>query len=49
MAGPAIIGRTSDLIGIGGAFWLFVAASVVVAALVPRVPAAETNPRFRRP
>lgn len=48
MAGPAIIGTTSDLIGIGGAFWLFVAASVVVAALVPRVPAAETNPRFRR-
>ena len=48
MAGPAIIGTTSDLIGISGAFWLFVAASVVVAALVPRVPAAETNPRFRR-
>jgi MFS family permease len=47
MAGPAIIGTTSDLIGIGGAFWLFVAASVVVAALVPRVPAAETNPRFQ--
>lgn len=48
MAGPAIIGTTSDVIGIGGAFWLFVVASVVVAVLVPRVPTAETNPRFRR-
>jgi len=47
IAGPAIIGTTSDLIGISGAFWLFVVASVVVALIVPRVPAAETNPRFR--
>lgn len=48
IAGPAIIGTTSDLVGIGGAFWLFAVASLVVALLVPRVPAAETNPRFRR-
>ena len=45
MAGPAIIGTTSDLIGISGAFWLFVVASVVVALIVPRVPTAETNPQ----
>jgi MFS family permease len=47
MAGPAIIGTTSDLIGISGAFWLFAVASVVVGLVVPRVPTAETNPRFR--
>ena len=47
MAGPAIIGTTSDLIGISGAFWLFAVASVVVGLIVPRVPTAETNPRFR--
>ena len=49
MAGPLIIGTTSDAIGISGTFWLFVAASVAVALLVRRVPVAETNPRFRRP
>ena len=48
VAGPPFIGATSDAVGIDGAFWLFVAASVVVAIIVPRVPAAETNPRFRR-
>jgi predicted MFS family arabinose efflux permease len=47
MAGPAIIGTTSDIIGISGAFWLFAVASVVVGLVVPRVPSAETNPRFR--
>jgi MFS family permease len=47
MAGPLIIGTTSDAVGISGTFWLFVVASVAVAVLVPRVPAAETNPRFR--
>jgi MFS family permease len=47
MAGPLIIGTTSDAIGISGTFWLFVVASVAVAVLVPRVPVAETNPRFR--
>lgn len=47
IAGPAIIGTASDLIGIGGAFWLFVIASLASALLVPRVPVAETNPRFR--
>jgi MFS family permease len=47
MAGPLIIGTTSDAVGISGAFWLFVGASVAVALLVPRVPVAETNPRFR--
>ena len=48
MAGPLIIGRTSDAVGISGTFWLFVVASVAIAVLVPRVPVAETNPRFRR-
>ncbi len=47
MAGPAIIGASSDVIGIEGAFWLFVVASVVVVFMVPRVKVAETNPRFR--
>jgi predicted MFS family arabinose efflux permease len=44
---PALIGRSSDLFGISGVFWLFVVASVVAALLVPRVKVAETNPRFR--
>jgi hypothetical protein len=48
MAGPLIIGTSSDIVGISGTFWLFVAASVAVALLIPRVPVAETNPRFRR-
>lgn len=48
MAGPAIIGTTSDIVGISGAFWLFVVASVAVALIVARVPAAETNPRVAR-
>jgi len=47
VAGPAIIGATSDAFGIGGSFWLFVVASVAAALLVTRVPVAETNPRFR--
>lgn len=47
IVGPPIIGRTADLIGISGAFWLFVVASLVVALAAPRVPSAETNPRFR--
>jgi len=47
MAGPAIIGVASDAVGIGTALGLLVIASVVVALVVPRVPAAETNPRFR--
>jgi len=46
--GPPLIGTTSDALGIEGAFWLFVAASLVVAFIVPRVPSAETNPRFRK-
>lgn len=48
IAGPVIIGTTSDLVGISGAFWLFAVASVVVALIVPRVKVAETNPRFRQ-
>jgi MFS family permease len=48
IASPAIIGTSSDLVGIGGAFWLFVAASIAAGLLVTRVPVAETNPRFRR-
>jgi predicted MFS family arabinose efflux permease len=47
VAGPPIIGGASDALGISGAFWLFVIASVVVALFVSRVPSAETNPRFR--
>lgn len=45
--GPPLIGTTADIVGISGAFWLFAVASVVVALLAPRVPSAETNPRFR--
>jgi predicted MFS family arabinose efflux permease len=48
VASPPLIGATSDAVGISGAFWLFVLASLVVALVVPRVPSAETNPRFRR-
>ena len=44
---PLIIGSTSDVVGIGGAFWMFVVASIVVGLFVPRVKSAETNPRFR--
>jgi MFS family permease len=47
IVGPPVIGTTSDVVGIEGAFWLFVVASVVVALVVPRVRVAETNPRFR--
>jgi MFS family permease len=44
---PGLIGAGSDLFGIGGVFWLLVAASLAVALIVPRVRVAETNPRFR--
>jgi MFS family permease len=47
VVGPPLIGVTSDALGIEGAFWLFVAASLAAALIVPRVPSAETNPRFR--
>jgi predicted MFS family arabinose efflux permease len=47
VAGPPLIGGVSDAVGISGAFWLFVVASLVVALVVPRVSTAETNPRFR--
>jgi hypothetical protein len=43
---PAIIGSSSDLFGISGVFWLFVASSIVAALIVPRIKVAETNPRF---
>lgn len=46
MVGPLIIGRTADAAGIGIALGLLVVASVVVALIVPRVPSAETNPRY---
>jgi MFS family permease len=46
MAGPAIIGVTSDALGISAALGLLAVASLVVVAAVPRVPRAETNPRF---
>ena len=46
MVGPPLIGVTSDAVGISAAMGLFVIASVVVAAVVSRVPSAETNPRF---
>lgn len=47
MAGPPLIGATAAFLGIPSAFVLFILASVVVALVVARVPAAETNPRFR--
>ena len=47
VVGPPLIGVTSDALGIEGAFWLFVVASLVAALLVARVSSAETNPRFR--
>lgn len=46
MAGPPLIGITSDAVGISAAMGLFAVASLVVAAVVSRVPSAETNPRF---
>jgi hypothetical protein len=46
MAGPPLIGLTSDALGISAAMGLFAIASVIVAAVVPRVTSAETNPRF---
>ena len=47
IAGPVIIGTTADAVGIAGAFTFFALASVAVMLLAGRVPAAETNPRFR--
>ena len=47
VVGPPLIGTTSDLVGISGAFWLFAIASLVVGLIAPRVPSAETNPKFR--
>ena len=46
MVGPPLIGLTSDSAGISAAMGLFAVASLVVAAVVPRVRSAETNPRF---
>ena len=46
MAGPPIIGVTSDALGISAALGLLAVASLVVAMVVQRVPKAETNPRF---
>ncbi len=48
MAGPPLIGTVASFVGIAGAFVLIVAASILAALLVSRVPLAETNPRFRR-
>ncbi len=48
MIGPTIIGGVADETDIGAALWLLVGASLVVALMVSRFPAAETNPRFRR-
>jgi predicted MFS family arabinose efflux permease len=48
MAGPPLIGATTEAFGITIAFGLFVVASLAVVILVPRVPAAETSDRFRR-
>jgi MFS family permease len=45
---PTVIGVTTDTASISVALALLVLASVVVALMVPRFPAAETNPRFRR-
>jgi hypothetical protein len=46
LVGPPIIGTTADAIGMTLALGLTVIASVVVAAAIPRVSGAETNPRF---
>jgi hypothetical protein len=46
MIGPPLIGLTSDSAGISMAMGLFAVASVAVAAVVPSVRSAETNPRF---
>ena len=46
MAGPPIIGVTSDAYGISAALGLLAGASLVVALIVSWVPKAETNPRF---
>jgi MFS family permease len=46
MAGPPIIGVTSDALGISAALGALVIASLVVVAAVSRVPRAETNPRL---
>jgi MFS family permease len=46
MAGPPIIGVTSDAVGISAGLGLLAIASLVVAMLVRLVPRAETNPRF---
>lgn len=48
MIGPTIIGGVADETDIGAALWLLAGASLVVALMVSRFPAAETNPRFRR-
>lgn len=48
MLAPTLIGTTADSFDIGAALWLFAGASLVVALMVPRFPAAETNPRFRK-
>jgi fucose permease len=48
MIAPTVIGVTTDTASISVALALLVLASVVVALMVPRFPAAETNPRFRR-
>ena len=47
MVGPPLIGGTADAVGIAGAFTLFAVASLAVMLIAGRVPAAETNPRFR--
>ena len=47
MFGPVIIGTVSDAFGLTSALGLLVAASLANALFVRRVPAAETNPRFR--
>jgi MFS family permease len=46
MAGPPIIGVTSDALGISVALGLLALASAIVAGVVARVPRAETNPRL---
>ena len=47
MIAPTVIGVTTDTASISVALALLVLASLVVALMVPRFPAAETNPRFR--
>ena len=48
MVAPPVVGVTSDALSIAAAMSLFAVAALLVAVVVPRVPRAETNPRYAR-